>query len=181
VSRRVNLHLAEEFAQQIEAQKPRSLALSAFCAYLIEQSLDRGGTLGVPLGAPSISNSSIKEEYIEDKPKKKTRARETQNPFSSKVISPDLVPADLLDCQQLLPEFWASKKGTRSEGVWNRVCGKLRTWTPTQRREALERAIASGWGDVFEPTSNTPAQASTRKPLADLQAEVDAWPTQSLW
>lgn len=180
VSRRVNLHLAEEFAQQIEAQKPRSLALSAFCAYLIEQALDKGGTLGVPLGAPSIS-SSIKEEYIEDKPKKKTRARETQNLFGSRVISPDLVPADLLDCQQLLPEFWASKKGTRSEGVWNRVCGKLRTWTPTQRREALERAIASGWGDVFEPTGNTPTQASTRKPLADLQAEVDAWPTQSLW
>ena len=180
VSRRVNLHLAEEFAQQIEAQKPRSLALSAFCAYLIEQSLDRCGTLGVSQDAPSIS-TSIKEEYIEDKPKKKTRARETQNPFSSKVISPDLVPADLLDCQQLLPEFWASKKGTRSEGVWNRVCGKLRTWTPTQRREALERAIASGWGDVLEPSGNPPTQASTRKPLADLQAEVDAWPTQSLW
>jgi hypothetical protein len=180
VSRRVNLHLAEEFAQQIEAKKPRSLALSAFCAYLIEQALDKGGTLGVPLGAPSISSSN-KEEHIEVNPKKKTRARETQNPFGSRVISPDLVPADLLDCQQLLPEFWASKKGTRSEGVWNRVCGKLRTWTPTQRREALERAIASGWGDVFEPSSHTPTQASVRKPLDQLQAEVDAWPTQSLW
>ena len=160
MSRRVNLHLAEEFAQQIEAQKPRSLALSAFCAFLIEQALDSPCTLGVPLGAPSIS-SSIKQEYIESKPKKKTRARETQNPFSSRVISPDLVPADLLDCQQLLPEFWAVKKGTRSEGVWNRVCGKLRTWTPMQRREALERAIASGWGDVFEPHGPTPKQAKT--------------------
>jgi hypothetical protein len=147
---------------------------------LIEQALDKGGTLGVPLGAPSISSSN-KEEHIEVNPKKKTRARETQNPFGSRVISPDLVPADLLDCQQLLPEFWASKKGTRSEGVWNRVCGKLRTWTPTQRREALERAIASGWGDVFEPSGHTPTQASVRKPLDQLQAEVDAWPTQSLW
>jgi hypothetical protein len=77
------------------------------------------------------------------------------------VISADLVPVDLLDCQQLLPEWWAVKKGVRSEGVWNRVCGKLRGWTPEQRREALERAIASGWGDVFEPAA---ARASSQQP-----------------
>jgi hypothetical protein len=178
------VQITDEQAAWLETSCDRFRTKARLVRDLIDSarlSLDRGGTLGVSQDAPSISNSSIKEEYIEDKPKKKTLARETQNPFGSRVISPDLVPADLLDCQQLLPEFWASKKGTRSEGVWNRVCGKLRTWTPTQRREALERAIASGWGDVFEPTGNTPTQASTRKPLADLQAEVDAWPTQSLW
>ena len=71
------------------------------------------------------------------------------------------MPDDLLDCQQLLPEFWAVKKGTRSEGVWNRVCNKLRQWTPEQRREALERAIASGWGDVFDPPSEKAAAGTT--------------------
>jgi hypothetical protein len=60
-----------------------------------------------------------------------------------------------------LPELWAVKKGTRSEGVWRRVCGKLRGWTPEQRREALERAIASGWGDVFEPPA---ARANSGQP-----------------
>lgn len=84
---------------------------------------------------------------------KGTNPRAKRDPHSKRQIDPDLVPADLLDCQQLLPEFWAVKKGTRSEGVWNRVCNKLRQWTPEQRREALERAIASGWGDVFEPPS----------------------------
>lgn len=80
-----------------------------------------------------------------------TNPRAKRDPYSRRTLNPDLVPADLLDCQQLLPEFWATKKGTRSERVWNRVCNKLREWSPDQRREALERAIASGWGDVFEP------------------------------
>ena len=80
-----------------------------------------------------------------------TNSRAQKDAYSKRHIDADLVPADLLDCQQLLPEFWAAKKGTRSERVWSRVCRKLREWTPELRREALERAIASGWGDVFEP------------------------------
>ena len=81
--------------------------------------------------------------------------------FTRRTLEPELIPDDLLDCQQLLPEFWAVKKGTRSEQVWNRVCNKLRQWSPDQRREALERAIASGWGDVFDPPSVKAAQANS--------------------
>ena len=108
-------------------------------------------------------NSSLKEEQ-EEQPSKDQRSlekkkRKEKPVFSSRNISPDLVPGDLLDCQQLLPEFWSVKKGVRSESVWNRICKKLREWTPEMRREALERAIANGWGDVFEPKANTPAQA----------------------
>ena len=88
-------------------------------------------------------------------------------PYSAKVISGDLVPGDLLDCQQLLPEFWAVKKGTRSEGVWNRVCGKLRGFTPEDRRRALEASIANGWGDVFEPKPATTAQRQQAGKVTD--------------
>jgi len=100
------------------------------------------------------------DQALEPK-KKQGSSSAKRTPHSVKAISSDLVPEDLLDCQQLLPEFWAVKKGTRSEGVWNRVCNKLRQWTPDQRREALERAIASGWGDVFEPPTLKAAAAST--------------------
>jgi hypothetical protein len=73
VSRRVNLHLAEEFAQQIEAQKPRSLALSAFCALLIEEGLTGGLSyprtvsvrepqLGNPQAHSSTSNTEASDE-----------------------------------------------------------------------------------------------------------------------
>jgi len=67
-----------------------------------------------------------------------------------------LIPQQLQDCQTLLSEFWACKKGPRSQAVFSRVCNKLRAWDPEQRREALERAIASGWGDIFEPPSARP-------------------------
>lgn len=79
--------------------------------------------------------------------------------YGRRSLDPELIPADLLDCQQLLPEFWSAKKGTRSQKVFSRVCNKLRTWDTEQRREALERAIANGWGDVFEP----PARAAQQR------------------
>jgi hypothetical protein len=166
---RINLTVQPELYDYILKHKPKALSLPAFCSLLIEQSasdsLDRPITLGEPsaAGSPSTSNSSSLEEELTSIPNKtKTRVRVREaDPYKAKAISADLVPADLLDCQQLLPEFWAVKKGTRSEGVWNRVCGKLRGWTPEQRREALERAIASGWGDVFEPPTVKAAAAST--------------------
>lgn len=157
---RINLTVQPELYEYILKHKPKALSVAKFCSLLVEgnaqKGLDTSITLGDPsaAGAPSTSSySSSKEEELTSTPNKtKTRARAREgSPYSTKAISADLVPADLLDCQQLLPEFWAVKKGTRSEGVWNRVCGKLRGWTPEQRREALERAIASGWGDVFEP------------------------------
>jgi hypothetical protein len=166
---RINLTVQPELYDYILKHKPKALSVPAFCSLLIEQSasdsLDRPITLGEPsaAGSPSTSySSSIEEELtsIPNKTKTRVRVREA-SPYSAKVISADLVPADLLDCQQLLPEWWAVKKGVRSEGVWRRVCTKLRGWTPEQRREALERAIASGWGDVFEPPV---ARASSGQP-----------------
>jgi hypothetical protein len=166
------MRLSPELHDHILKYKPKALSLPAFCSLLIEQTaskaletLDKPVTLGEPsaAGSPSTSYSSSLEEELTTKTNKtKTRVRVREaTPYSAKVISADLVPADLLDCQQLLPEFWAVKKGTRSEGVWKRVCGKLRGWTPEQRREALERAIASGWGDVFEPPA---ARANSGQP-----------------
>lgn len=162
---RINLTVQPELYDFILQHKPKSLSVARFCSLLVEQqaprSLDASGTLGLASASeasPSSSYSSSKEEELKPKTNKtNTRAR-ARDAYSAKAIDADLVPDDLLDCQQLLPEFWAVKKGTRSEGVWNRVCGKLRGWTPEQRREALERAIASGWGDVFEPPAAKPVQ-----------------------
>ncbi|MFN7322774.1 MAG: hypothetical protein ACK5SP_00750 [bacterium] len=118
-------------------------------------------------GSPSEIDALVDELLVTPRERgtnpraKGTNPRAKRDPHSKRQIDPDLVPEDLLDCQQLLPEFWAVKKGTRSEGVWNRVCNKLRQWTPEQRREALERAIASGWGDVFEPPSLKAVSANT--------------------
>lgn len=153
---KLTITISEGILARIERLKPDYLDRSAFLNLLLDQQLDKAATLGGPsaAGTPSTSSCISIEEELTTTPlkTKRVRAREA-DPYKAKAISSDLVPSDLLDCQQLLPEFWAIKKGTRSEGVWNRVCGKLRGWTPEQRQEALERAIASGWGDVFEPPS----------------------------
>jgi hypothetical protein len=81
---------------------------------------------------------------VEPKPEPKQR-----DPFAAKKLPLDRIPADLLNVQDLLPEFWAGKKGARSERVFNRVCNTLRQLTPEDRRASLEAAINCGWGDVF--------------------------------
>jgi hypothetical protein len=96
------------------------------------------------------TSSSIEENTSIEVKKTKTRAK-PKDPFSGRQIPDNGIPDDLLDCQQLLEEFWAGKKGSRSTSIFNRICNKLRTWPPEMRREALERAINSGWGDVYEP------------------------------
>jgi hypothetical protein len=71
--------------------------------------------------------------------------------YAKKTLGDDLIPNDLLDCDQLLREFWSVKKGVRSERVFHRVINKLREWTPAVRRSALEAAANAGWPDVYEP------------------------------
>ena len=97
----------------------------------------------------STSNTSIKES-ISSSNKKTTQKK--KDAFSVKHLPESIqVPDAIVDCDQLLREYWSVKRGTRSERVWNRLCGKLATWTPADRRKALEAAIASGWADIYEP------------------------------
>ena len=99
---------------------------------------------------PLTEVHSLGEKLEPVVPKKNTRAK-SKDPFSSRQLPSNAIPNDLLDCQQLIEEFWSGKKGSRSTSIFSRICNKLRTWPPEIRREALERAINSGWGDVYEP------------------------------
>ena len=89
--------------------------------------------------------------------------KEEKDPNRLKKLPQTSVPADLLGCGDLLIEFWSVKKGVRSTPVLNRICKKLRQWSLEDRRTALERAIASGWGDVFPPKKQG-SYGSTQEP-----------------
>ena len=80
-----------------------------------------------------------------------SKGEEKKDLYEKKTLGDDLIPNDLLDCDQLLREFWSVKKGVRSERVFHRVVNKLREWTPAVRRSALEAAANAGWPDVYEP------------------------------
>jgi hypothetical protein len=170
MAHRLTITLPPELLAELELHKPKYQSLSGFCCHLFEQALDRAGTLTEratatpPKGGGAIESGVSKAVLLEvnktiKKQPIKATTKKAKDVFSARAISPDLIPADLLDCQQLLPEWWTVKKGVRSEGVWNRVCGKLRGWTPEDRRRALEASIANGWGDVFEPRPTTARQA----------------------
>ena len=176
------VQITEEQAAWLDARCDRFSPKSRLVRDLIDSArlgldtsctLTERATATPPKGGGAIESgvskavSSIEEELNQQPLEKKAKTKKAKDVFSTRVISPDLIPADLLDCQQLLPEWWTVKKGVRSEGVWNRVCGKLRGWTPEQRRDALERAIASGWGDVFEPK---PIAATQGKKAIDWSA-----------
>ena len=110
---------------------------------------------------PPRSKTTYEQEPINKNPRTRTqRASAEKDPNRFKTLPSGSVPPDLADCSELIIEFWACKKGTRSSSVLKRICNKLRSMTAKQRQEALERAIASGWGDVFTPPSKTPYSAS---------------------
>ena len=108
-----------------------------------------------------LAKTQGEQEPINKNPRTRTqRASAQKDPNRTKKLPAASVPADLADCSELLIEFWSCKKGTRSSSVLKRICNKLRNMTAQQRHEALERAIASGWGDVFTPPSKAPYSAS---------------------
>ena len=112
-----------------------------------------------------------KPNFLEEK-----KLKQKKDPFRLKRLPSDAVPADLLGCADLIAEFWGCKKGTRSEPVFNRICNKLKQWTPEQRQDALERAIAAGWGDVFEPrpqAAYNASQGTERKWTSEMWSALD--------
>ena len=122
----------------------------------------KSGTTPPPkrVTTPTPKGATNKNPGKENPLIKTQRASAEKDPNRLKTLPSSSVPPDLADCSELIVEFWACKKGTRSSSVLKRICNKLRNMTAQQRQEALERAIASGWGDVFTPPSKTPYSAS---------------------
>lgn len=212
VSRRVNLHLDEEFAQQIEAHKPKSLALSAFCALLIEEGLTGGvsypRTVSVrephigthqPQAQPSNEadlgrSASSDENVLSPVPPLVTGdgvGRESEGtPRKGTNLKP--LSGNLLPHEDLIRDFWKIKGGSKGDRAWSLLqteLTKLQTnYGDAVVRDQIALAINGKWKGITEsnytrflPKGPTPTQALGNKPLGDLQAEVDAWPTQSLW
>ena len=84
--------------------------------------------------------------------------RKSKNQYGKK-LDPELIPAELQDCSDQIIEFWAVKKGTRSEGAATRLFNKLRVFTPDQRIKALHEATDAGWSTVYEPKASSPTQS----------------------
>ena len=109
----------------------------------------RGEELSVPQYIRLILKQK-KKSSAKRKPKALTNG---SDPFSSAVISVNMIPGDLKEYADLIVEWWAVRhrnKATCSTSVSNRIFDKLRKFTPQAKKTALEKAIAGGWRDIYE-------------------------------
>ena len=116
--------------------------------------------------------SAVVRNLIRKAMKLKSRKKIVSVPmdeYGFSTITPDLIPNDLKDCADLIEEWWPIRKqkgAINSTKVAERIFKKLRTFTPKDRKNALEKAIAGGWKDIYEikeskfteePKNNHPA------------------------
>ena len=84
---------------------------------------------------------------------RKFSTESNNDPFANPTINGRLIPDDLKEYSQLICEWWPVRyknKATCSTKVAERIFNKLRTFTPKERKIALEKAIAGGWRDIYE-------------------------------
>jgi len=105
--------------------------------------------------AYGMNRSDYMRSIVWEKMKRKRpkASQPSDDPFTYPTINGRLIPDDLKECSQLILEWWPirhKKKATCSRKVAERIFDKLRTFTPKDRKIALERAISGGWMDIWE-------------------------------
>ena len=118
-----------------------------------------------------MNRSDYMRSLVWEKMKRKRPkpSQPSNDPFANPIINGRLIPDDLKEYSQLILEWWPirhKKKATCSTKVAERIFDKLRTFTPKERKTALEGAIAGGWMNIYErkqsniaeePKSNHPS------------------------
>ncbi len=108
---------------------------------------------GEELSVPQYIRLILKQKKKSSAKRKPKAITDGSDPFSSAVISANMVPGDLKEYADLIVEWWGvryRKKATCSTKVAERIFDKLRTFTPRDRKKALEGAIAGAWMNIYE-------------------------------
>ena len=127
----------EDPSGSIDTQQPPQVASSASQAPLA--------------GDADPSSNPVAEAAA--KPKR-GRSPAARDPYASKTLPLTAIPGDLLDCQQLLTEWWAVKGRGRTQVAFERACTMLRRYQPEERARMLEAAVVGGWQGLHELKQN---------------------------
>ena len=124
---------------------------------------------GEELSVPQYIRLILKQKKKSSAKRKPKAITDGSDPFSSAIISVNMIPGDLKEYADLIVEWWAVRhrnRATCSTSVSERIFKKLRTFPPQGKKNALEKAIAGGWKDIYEikeskfteePKNNHPA------------------------
>jgi len=139
---KVAVFLTQEMAAFIDRTRPYEITRAGFMRGLVYEKMNR-------MNARKQSSPS-------------------NDPFSTPTINGRLIPDDLKEYSQLICEWWPirhKKGGSCTTSVANRIFDTLRSFPSQDRKQALEKAITSGWKDIFplkkgykpeEPKNNHP-------------------------
>ena len=108
---------------------------------------------GEELSVPQYIRLILKQKKKSSAKRKPKAITDGSDPFASSVISVNMIPGDLKEYADLIVEWWAIRhrnKATCSTSVSERIFKKLRTFPPQGKKNALEKAIAGGWKDIYE-------------------------------
>jgi hypothetical protein len=111
------------------------------------------GARGEELTIPQYIRLILKQKMKSAAKRKPKAITDGSDPFASAIISTNMIPGDLKEYADLIVEWWAVRhrnKATCSASVSERIFKKLRTFPPQGKKNALEKAIAGGWKDIYE-------------------------------
>jgi hypothetical protein len=111
------------------------------------------GARGDELTIPQYIRLILKQKMKSAAKRKPKAITDGSDPFASAIISTNMIPGDLKEYADLIVEWWAVRhrnKATCSTSVSERIFKKLRTFPPQGKKNALEKAIAGGWKDIYE-------------------------------
>lgn len=140
MTRRLNLYMQDELADELEKIKPKFLSLSAFCTCLLAETLDRGARISAyhvgagkeleskELFSKKLSSEQLFKEEINhpssnqksliplnnlgDSVGKEHEETPRKGPFTK-------IPKNLRPFEDKILDFWKIKKGTKNNHAWN--------------------------------------------------------------
>ena len=133
---------------RVRAQMPHYLSLTGYVSYLLDQALDGSNTLGKTQLASSLAEQVFTSNKKEEK-EERVRVREDAAP---KPAWDKAVPFGLTPHEDLIRDFWRTKKGSKGERAWNLLMGQLENikvrYGNDVVREQLELAINGRWTSI---------------------------------
>ena len=132
----------------MNGKNKKDIKVSVFLDEEMASFIDNTKTYG--MNRSDYMRSLVWEKMKRKRPKP---SQPSNDPFANPTINGRLIPDDLKEYSQLILEWWPIRyknKATCSTSVAERIFKKLRTFTPKDRKIALEKAIAGGWRDIYE-------------------------------
>ena len=132
----------------MNGKNKKDIKVSVFLDEEMASFIDNTKTYG--MNRSDYMRSLVWEKMERKRPKP---SQPSNDPFANPTINGRLIPDDLKEYSQLILEWWPirhKKKATCSTKVAERIFNKLRTFTPKDRKTALEGAIAGGWMNIYE-------------------------------